>query len=373
MRLACFLVVIILMLCGCDNVQEVVEEPTDKVLEEVDFKVHTFYYNWYGNVEHDGEQFHWNHDVLPHWSDPTWDDVDGFPGGENIGANYYPELGCYSSSDVAVIDTHMQMIRKAGIGVVVITWWGKDSFEDKSIGQYLTSAEAAGLKVAIHVEPFYDSAEEFKDQIDYLSANYGDHPGLFCVKDKPLYYVYDSYKLDVEEWKKLMLVEGELTLRNTSSDGVFIGLWVKENDGPFFVETGLDGFYTYFASDGFEYGCTSTNWLGMSAFAKANDLLFVPCAGPGYIDTRIRPWNAQNTKGREKGRYYEDMFHAAAATWPDFIGITSFNEWHEGTQIEPAVGKSVGDYTYEDYGPGIDSWFYIHKTRELVESMRKVE
>ncbi|WP_228377905.1 hypothetical protein [Chryseobacterium luteum] len=24
---------------------------------------------------------------------------------------------------------------------------------------------------------------------------------------------------------------------------------------------------------------------------------------------------------------------------PDFIGITSFNEWHEGIQIEPAVPK----------------------------------
>jgi glycoprotein endo-alpha-1,2-mannosidase len=193
------------------------------------------------------------------------------------------------------------------------------------------------------------------------------------VSDKPLYYVYDSYKLAVDEWNKVLLAEGEFTVRNTSADAVFIGLWVKEEDGDFFVNSGLDGFYTYFASDGFEYGCTSTNWLGMSAFAKANDLLFVPCAGPGYIDTRIRPWNAQNIKAREEGKYYEVMFNAAAATNPDYIGITSFNEWHEGTQIEPAVGKSAGEYTYEDYGPGVDPWFYIYKTRELVESIGNLE
>jgi hypothetical protein len=77
--------------------------------------------------------------VLPHWSDHTWDDMEGFPGGESIGANYYPELGCYSSTDKSVIDAHMKMIREAGIGVVVITWWGKDSFEDKSVLQVLKS------------------------------------------------------------------------------------------------------------------------------------------------------------------------------------------------------------------------------------------
>jgi hypothetical protein len=33
------------------------------------------------------------------------------------------------------------------------------------------------------------------------------------------------------------------------------------------------------------------------------------------------------------------MFMSAINTNPDFIGITSFNEWHEGTQIEPAIPK----------------------------------
>ncbi|NOR74749.1 MAG: alpha-mannosidase, partial [Draconibacterium sp.] len=118
---------------------------------------------------------------------------------------------------------------------------------------------------------------------------------------------------------------------------------------------------------GFMYGCTSSNWPTLAKFAKENDLLFIPCPGPGYIDTRIRPWNVKNTEDREDGKYYERMFMNAVNVSPSFIGITSFNEWHEGTQIEPAIPKKISTFTYEDYGKDTDPLFYIKKTRELVD------
>jgi glycoprotein endo-alpha-1,2-mannosidase len=106
----------------------------------------------------------------------------------------------------------------------------------------------------------------------------------------------------------------------------------------------------------------------MAAFSRDNNLIFIPCVGPGYIDTRIRPWNGKTTKNRENGKYYEEMYANAVNTEPDFIGITSFNEWHEGTQIEPAVPNSIPSFTYEDYGADVDPAFYIKKTRELIFS-----
>ena len=209
---------------------------------DINYKAHTFYYNWYGNPEHDGKYFHWAHDILPHWSDKTWDNAGKFPGKENIGANYYPELGTYSSNDRDIIKKHMEMLQKASIGVLVITWWGKDSFEDKSIQTYLNLAESYGLKIAFHIEPFYKTVEEFKRQLNYLVTQYGSHPALFKINDKPFIYVYDSYKLEISEWYKILSPKSKQSIRNTNLDAVFIGLWAEKNHGDFIKESGFDGF-----------------------------------------------------------------------------------------------------------------------------------
>jgi glycoprotein endo-alpha-1,2-mannosidase len=361
--LTLFILSSIIILTSCMQTENITETPDDRV--------HTFYYNWYGNPEHDGEYFHWAHDILPHWSDTTWDNATGFPGADDIGANYYPELGCYSSNDTSIISKHMDLIQQSGIGALAITWWGINSYEDKSMPLYLDIANRYGLKIIFHIEPFYKTAEEFREQIEYITKTYGEHPALYTYNDKPFYYVYDSYKLSPEEWQKILTPDAELSLRNTPLDATFIGLWVEENDGEIISDAGFDGFYTYFASDGFVYGSTTANWQQLSAYAEENNLIFIPCAGPGYIDTRIRPWNEANTKDREMGEYYEKMFTAALNLKPKFIGITSFNEWHEGTQIESAIVKEIPGYQYEDYGKDTDPHFYITKTRELINRYEK--
>ena len=44
------------------------------------------------------------------------------------------------------------------------------------------------------------------------------------------------------------------------------------------------------------------------------------------------------------------MWHAAIAAGADEVTITSFNEWQEGTQIEPAAPPARhGDYSYISY------------------------
>jgi glycoprotein endo-alpha-1,2-mannosidase len=339
----------------------------EKVTEPVNFKVHTFYYGWFGNPEYDGKYNNWNHPIIPHWRDTTWDNAGSFPGKDDIGANFYPELGAYSSNDPAIISQHMELMKEAGIGVFVISWWGENSFTDKSVATYLDMAQQYGLKLTFHIEPVYRSAEEFKELVSYISKEYGNHPAIFKHNDKLFYYIYDSGKVKHNEWNKLFSEDGELSIRNTPLDATFIGHWERERDGGFFIKSGFDGFYTYYASEGFMYGSTSTNWQHLADFAKEHDMLFIPCPGPGYIDTRIRPWNERNTESRDAGEYYERMFMNAVNVNPDYIGITSFNEWHEGTQIEPAIPKAIPSFTYEDYGPGTDPLFYIKKTRELID------
>ena len=61
-------------------------------------------------------------------------------------------------------------------------------------------------------------------------------------------------------------------------------------------------------------------------------------------------------------------WRTAIAASPKLVTVTSFNEWHEGTQIEEAVPKATADnrFTYLSYEPH-EPDFYLVKTRECVD------
>jgi hypothetical protein len=129
--------------------------------------------------------------------------------------------------------------------------------------------------------------------------------------------VYRPFELPTEEWAAL----------NVSLDGVRV-----------FAETALagraaaarfDGLYTY---DILVHH--AGKFARLCSQARRAGLLCMPSVGPGYdarragLDARVKP--------RRNGRTYDSMWSAALRARADVITITSYNEWHEGTQIEPA-------------------------------------
>ena len=94
----------------------------------------------------------------------------------------------------------------------------------------------------------------------------------------------------------------------------------------------FDGVYTYdvlvYGGDKFSRICTE---------AHAVHLLCLPSVGPGY-DAR-RATGDERVKPRRNGATYDSMWKAALGANADAVTITSFNEWHEGTQIEPAAPR----------------------------------
>jgi len=310
--------------------------------------VHAFYYPWYGTTELDGEDRHWAHDQMG--------DVENrvsYTGAENIGADFYPAGGCYSSNDPAVLARHMKQLRQAGIGSLSVSWWGKGSFEDAALDALFNAAADADIKVSLHLEPLPGrDAKICHTELAGFFARFGNHPALYRDPDSglPLVFVYDSYLSPVEQWQRLLIAGGDFSIRGTELDCVMIGLWVEEKHGQDLHQAGFDGMYSYFATDGFTFGSTTKNWPQMAEFAREKEMLFVPCAGPGYADLRIRPWNTRNQRERQGGAYYQRMAAAALAVNPPLIGMTSFNEWHEGTQIEPAQPAETEGFKYRDYG-----------------------
>jgi glycoprotein endo-alpha-1,2-mannosidase len=326
-----------------------------------------FYYGWYGNPEVDGAYHNWNHGVA---------DKSGkqFPGGEDIGANYYPQAGCYSVNDPQTLERQMCELRAAGVGVICSSWWGKGSPTEKLLPKLLDAAARHGLKVNIHVEPFAGrNASTTREGIIYILDTYGRHPAFHrCAEfaGRPVFFIYDSYKTPAAEWAQVLGPAGTKTLRGTPYDVAAIGLWVKKEDGDFMTEGHFDGFYSYFGADGFTYGSTRTNWARLNEVARRSGKIFVPSVGPGYIDTRIRPWNGSTTRSREQGAYYDREFQAALDSGASLISITSYNEWHEGTQIEPAVPKQISGFTYLNYSP-LAPDYYLKRTAYWIAELQK--
>jgi len=64
-------------------------------------------------------------------------------------------------------------------------------------------------------------------------------------------------------------------------------------------------------------------------------LICAPSVGPGY--DALRATGDTHIRSRDDGATYDAMWKSAIQAGADRVTITSYNEWHEGTQIEPAL------------------------------------
>ncbi|CAD5111658.1 unnamed protein product [Dimorphilus gyrociliatus] len=342
------------------------------------YNVHIFYYPWYGTPGVDKKWLHWNHPYLEHWNkieQKKWPTGRHSPP-DDLGSTFYPKLGPYSSKNETIINNHMEQIKKAGVGVLVLTWYPPGSSDENGAPLdpvtilVLDSAHKHELKVCFHIEPYQGrNAQSMNVNIKYIIDKYGKHPAFYrrVAKDGrelPVYYIYDSYNIPAASWSQLLRPNSGLSLRGGKYDGIFIGLLVEEKHKIDLIGAGFDGFYTYFASDKFSFGSTLYNWKSLAEYAQRKNVLFIPSVGPGYNDRKVRPWNYVNNRNRDNGKYYERSLKMAFEIKPSILSITSFNEWHEGTQIEEAVPHlATGDGgSYDDYSPNMPD-FYLTLTR----------
>ena len=83
----------------------------------------------------------------------------------------------------------------------------------------------------------------------------------------------------------------------------------------------------------------------MCASARRLGLACAPSVGPGFA--AYRATTEVRLRARNDGRWYDHMWQLALWASPDVVTITSYNEWHEGTQIEPASSTASFYESYE--------------------------
>lgn len=351
------LVIIVTWLAAIPTLAQTTQPAPDSTrpaatLPQVSDRVHIFYYDWYGAPPFEPGYVHWtqgNH------TPP-----------EDIGSNYYPKLGPYSSADPAVLKQHMAWLRQARVGVITLSWWGRNSYEDNRAKAILNAAAMAGLKVNFHLEPYKDSTpESFLQDIAYITRRYGRHPAFYHYNNKAVFYFFESNRHSAAAWRS---VNDQL-----HDYGQPCILLAQTTDLAFIQAAAFDGGYTYDGLAPFKHPDFLLSWTReIAPRFKAAHKLFIPSVGPGYIDDRAVPNgatepDAAKTRNLGQGSTYDAAWAAALATNPPFVSITSFNEWHEGSQIEPAASKEIPGYTYPPYPGGEDQ--YLTQTASWVEKL----
>jgi glycoprotein endo-alpha-1,2-mannosidase len=261
-----------------------------------------FYYPWFGTPAHDGEYHHWQQN--------------GHQPADDLASAFYPVRGAYSSSDPAVLDGQMGEIQAAGIGEVVVSWWGRDAVEDDRLPAVIAAARAHSIEVAVHLEPYSGrTIAGTADDIAYLET--------LGIRD---FFVYHARDFSAAEWRPLTAaLSGVRMFAQTPLAG-----YAKAG--------GFQGVYTY---DPLTYG--GRTFGRVCAAARTQGLLCAPSIGPGYSAQRAT--GDARVLHRRAGGTYDSMWRAALRAHADLFTITSYNEWNEGTQIEPACSRAG----YESY------------------------
>jgi hypothetical protein len=221
----------------------------------------------------------------------------------------------------------------------------------------LTESVRVGTRAALLLETdadgFFPNRAALATALRHFINVHGSHPAYLRVDGRPVILVWNPKSVydtndqrvnaktqaAVNAWESLI---GEVDPERRA-------LWIAEGDF-FGMLRVFDGIFPYSIAWS-ETPVAQLASYGGSARQQA-DLLQVPklwvaTAMPGYDDTRIEGRPDTFARQRGDGAYYEMTFQGAIDSGPDWIVITSFNEWLEGTQIEPSqtYGRRYLDQT----------------------------
>lgn len=290
-----------------------------------------FYYGWYGSPEVSQHWYHWKN------VDTAKKHIDE--------ATHYPVLGPYDSHDPKVIEMHLRQAKEAGLTGFIVSWWAKGDFHDQGIPLMLDAARKHGMTIAVYYETVpprgNPTVEGAVDDLTYIVNKYGKHPAWLKVQNKPVIFIYGRAvgQLKLDGWEKVIAAFRE----KNPGGAVFIGDQISTKAAAIF-----DGIHTYNPT-----GLTKGKSLDeIRSWAKTAFPDWVNIAGPqriacvtiipGYDDSvqpsRLPP---RPITDRHNGETYRVMWEQAIAANPDWILVTSWNEWHEGSEIEPSL--ELGD------------------------------
>lgn len=295
-----------------------------------------FYYPWYGTPSVSGYWYHWN--------DANHNPDNITNGRRDILATDYPLLDAYDSNNETVISQHIQWAKQAGIGCFIISWWGINDFTDNASKHIREVCERDNFDFTFYYENT-TSINQTLGGLTHLLNTYGNSSSYYKIDGRPVIFVYERARDSLERghypffdngWKDV--VQG---LRgNGENPYIIMDFGGYEYDIKSFVdyfEGFVDGIHVYNDLEILSISPSAVQYIYGSAsdIAHSYNKTFIATILPGFNNTVSTNYNSL-VVDRQDGATYSLFWQIANASRPDGYAVTSFNEWHEGTEIEPS-------------------------------------
>jgi hypothetical protein len=278
----------------------------------------------------------------------------------------------YGTDEPGVAEQHNEWAKRAGIDVWVVSWWGPDTMVETHFRSgMLQATNLDPITFCLHYESsgalptrdFTDGTvaiDGFINDMKFLKSEYFSHPSYLRVNGRPVVVLYitrtwigfkssmlDQVKSEVGE--DIFFIADEPYFGNQQ--------WLNEaNNG---IKDGKPVFESYTTYNMFEdeyvkEGETATDFMFRDAlpiFERwSKETIFFPNVLPMYHDFRGHKVLTGDAAGltAQLNTFYclpRPSWHDGSL--PDMIFITSWNEWWEGSQVEPDEYEVYG-FTFID-------------------------
>lgn len=248
----------------------------------------------------------------------------------------------YDSGDGATIDRQISQAAHAGITGFITSWPGPGTTQDTNLARLLAHGASFERRTHTHfVSSVYVETDEaslgrhLESALRYLIRRYTGDPHYFRWHGKPVIFIWDP-------------LGGGRTLGTWASlrkklDPRHHLIWSAEGTNLRLLSV-FDGLHLYSAAywgllDGTIGSVDRSFRQRIDAYNAAHHSSKVWAAGvePGYDDTHIPGRRGAYRVPRKNGATYRTSWSAAMSSRPDWVTITTFNEWFEGAMVEPSV------------------------------------
>ncbi|WP_103071955.1 glycoside hydrolase family 71/99-like protein [Aquimarina sediminis] len=324
---------------------KIVEASGMEIVKENPKKVYVHYMPWFQSKDFDG---YWGQ----HWTMANQNpDIKDANGNAQIASYYYPLIGPYSSSDPDLHEYHFLMMKLSGVDGVIFDWYGsKDLYDYGLIKQatetFIYTLEDLGMNFSIMYEDRV--AQQAKEQslsatvieaaqedFLYINQKYFSSPEYMQYNGKNMLFIFGPQYLNTEaEWNQVFDV------LPTTNRPDFLTLWgasnyVGANASGEFLWVDQDHllahehyYNTYQASNKITVG---SSYPGFKSFYTEG----------GWSDG-INDW----TINLNNGNTFIETLNYNHHELSDFLQIITWNDFGEGTMIEPT--QEFG-FTYLEY------------------------